>query len=98
MKAEPPFFWNSEGDWHNMNEYIYLRAWCRMLGSFSTFTENEVARAKADGAPQTAIYRRTDGTWATFEEIQCKETKQTVQAIVREMKSTPDSMCKPAAL
>ena len=70
-----------------MNEYIYLRAWCWMLGSFSTFTENEVVRAKADKAPQTAVYRRSNGTWATFEEIQCKKTKQAVQAIVEEMKS-----------
>lgn len=70
-----------------MNEYIYIRAWCQMLGSFPTFTENEVARAKADKAPKTAVYRRNNGTWATFEEIQSQRTKQEVQTIVKEMKS-----------
>lgn len=69
-----------------MSEYIYLRAWCRLLGSFPTFTEYEVARAKADNAPKTAIYRKSDGAWAVFEEIQSENTKRVVQAIVDEMK------------
>lgn len=68
-----------------MKKYIYLRAWCRMLGSFPGFTECEVARAAADHAPPTAIYRRDDGTWATFENIQRQDTKQEIQAIVDEM-------------
>lgn len=68
-----------------MKKYIYLRAWCRMLGSFPGFTECEVARATADHAPPTAIYRRDDGTWATFENIQRQDTKREVQAIVDEM-------------
>ena len=68
-------------------KYLYLRAWCRLLGSFPSFTECEVARAEAEQAPQTAVYRRIDGTWVTFEEIQSEATKQAVQAIVREMKA-----------
>lgn len=73
-----------------MSEYIYLRAWCRLLGSFPTFTECEVARAKADNAPKTAVYRKSDGAWAIFEEIQSEDTKRVVQIIVDEMKgATP---------
>lgn len=68
-----------------MKNYIYLRAWCRMLGSFPAYTEYEAARAEADHAPPTAIYRRDDGTWATFEEIRREDAKQEVRAIVDEM-------------
>lgn len=73
-----------------MSEYIYLRAWCRLLGSFPTFTECEVTRAKEVNAPKTAVYRRSDGAWAIFEEIQSDDTKRVVQTIVDEMKgATP---------
>lgn len=68
-------------------KYLYLRAWCRLLGSFPSFTECEVARAEAEQAPQTAVYRRLDGAWVTFEEIQCEATKQAVQAIVRKLEA-----------
>lgn len=69
-----------------MKKYIYIRAWCQLLGSFPAFTDREIARAAADHAPPTAIYRRDDGTWATFEGIRREDTRQTIQAIVDEMK------------
>jgi len=69
-----------------MKKYRYIRAWCRLLGSFPAYAENEAARAMADNAPETAIYKKDDGTWATFETIQSEETRQAVQAIVDEMK------------
>lgn len=68
-----------------MKKYRYIRAWCRLLGSSSAFTKNEVARARADKAPETALYQRHDGTWATFEGIQREDTKREIQAIIDEM-------------
>lgn len=69
-----------------MKKYLYIRAWCRLLGSFPAYAEIEVAKAAADMAPETAIYKKDDGTWATFETIQSAETRRAVQAIVDSMK------------
>lgn len=74
-----------------MKQYPYIRAWCQMLGSFSSFTECEVARAIADQAPATAIYRRADGTWATFEEVQRPDTKLEIEAIIAGMTCEEDT-------
>ena len=48
-------------------DYLYIRAWGRMMGSFDYYIEHQVAEARADGAPQTAIYKDTDGSWHTYE-------------------------------
>ena len=63
-------------------DYKYIRAWGSMLESFPSYIENEVKRAQNDKAPQTAIYRKSDGTWAIFEDIQSDATKTSVAAIV----------------
>lgn len=66
-------------------DYKYIRAWGQMLGSFPSYIEGEVERAKRDRAPQTATYRRQDGSWATFEQVVNKETRNTVATIVKQM-------------
>lgn len=68
-----------------MKNYLYVRAWCKMLGSTQVYTRREVARAKEEHAPETAIFQRADGTWAIFEGIQREDTKREIQAIVDEM-------------
>lgn len=68
-----------------MKKYVYVRAWCKMLGSIQAYTRSEVARAKEEHAPETAIFQRIDGTWATFEGIQRENVRQEVQAIVDDM-------------
>lgn len=68
-----------------MKKYLYVRAWCKMLGSTQAYTRREVARAKKEHAPETAIFQRTDGTWAIFEGIQREDTKREIQSIVDEM-------------
>ena len=61
-----------------MKKYLYIQAWCQMLGLFPYFTQGEIAKACSDHAPETTICQRQDGTWAAFEEIQSPITKQTV--------------------
>lgn len=68
-----------------MKKYLYLRAWCRLLGSTRAYTQRAVAQAKAEHAPETAIFKRATGGWATFEGIQREDTKCELQAIVDEM-------------
>jgi hypothetical protein len=63
-------------------DYLYIRAWGQLLGSVQNYIEVEVERARQDHAPETAIYRRQDGTWATFEEIQSEDAKECIASIV----------------
>ena len=67
-------------------DYKYIRAWGISLGSFDYYIENQIAKAKEDNAPQTAIYKRQDGTWATFEEIKREDTKEEIARLVDNMK------------
>lgn len=66
-------------------EYAYIRAWGKMLGSFPGYIEGEVEKAKRDHAPQAAIYRRQDGSWATFGSINSGDTRDAVQRIVKQV-------------
>lgn len=66
-------------------DYAYIRAWGELLGSFPYYIEGEIEKARRDRAPQTAIYRRQDGSWATFEEIRSEGTRGDVTAIIEQM-------------
>ena len=66
-------------------DYLYIRAWGKLLKSFPYFVDLQVEKARADKAPETAIYQRHDGTWATFEGIQREDTKREIQAMVSSM-------------
>ena len=46
-----------------------IRAWGQFSGHESWWIRNELATAHEDKAPGNAIYKRTDGTWATIEDI-----------------------------
>jgi hypothetical protein len=53
-------------------DYVYLRAWCRMMGSNGDYTKSQLERARKAGAPANAIYEHHDnegptGEWATFD-------------------------------
>lgn len=63
-------------------DYKYIRAWGQMLGSFDYYINAQVEQARQDNAPQTATYRREDGTWATFEEVLRDDTKGRIAKIV----------------
>ena len=67
-------------------DYKYIRAWGYSLGSFDYYIENQIAKAKEDNAPPTAVYKRQDGTWATFEEIKRDDTKEEIALLVDNMK------------
>ena len=67
-------------------KYYYIRAWGKLLNSFAYYIEAEIERARKDKAPETAIYRREDGTWATFEQIESPVTKADIARIVEGLK------------
>ena len=67
-------------------DYLYIRAWGKMLGSFPCYVEREVEKARQSGAPQTAIYQRQDGIWATFGSVSSGDTRDAVALIANRLK------------
>ena len=63
-------------------DYKYIRAWERMMASFPHYLEMQLEKARTEGAPETSIYRRDDGTWATFEDIKSENTKSRWQGLL----------------
>ena len=66
-------------------DYVYIRAWCKLMNSTPEFTENEVEAARKEKAPQTAVYKRKDGVWEIFEGIVRGGTKQQLAELVAKM-------------
>lgn len=59
----------------NTEDYPYIRAWGRNLGSHGRYIEEQVALARKMGAPQNATYER-DGVWNTTDHIQSDGTRE----------------------
>lgn len=69
-------------------DYKYIRAWERMMASFPHYLEMQLEKARTEGAPETSIYRRDDGTWATFEDIKSENTKKQVARLVADLEKS----------
>ena len=50
------------------NDYTLIRLWGQQLGSYQYYIKDRVAEARADRAPQTAIYKK-DGKWFTLDDV-----------------------------
>lgn len=66
-------------------EYPYIRAWGKMLGSFQSYIDDQVTRAKRVNAPQNAVYIRMNNTWATIDDVAAGDTKDILERYVEEM-------------
>jgi hypothetical protein len=66
-------------------DYVYIRAWCKLMNATPDVTENGVETARKEKAPQTAVYKNKDGTWENFEGIVRGETKQQLAELVIKM-------------
>jgi len=51
-----------------MNDYPYVIAWGKMMRSEGYYIENQLRKAREDGAPVTAVYRGDDGAWVTLDQ------------------------------
>lgn len=56
-------------------KYPYIVWWGKSLGSFDYYIEAQIKLAEQTSAPETAIYRQQDGTWATIEGITNPSTR-----------------------
>lgn len=63
-------------------DYIYIRAWGQMMGSFPYYIENQVSLARHAGAPENAIYQNMVGEWVTYDEITNEDAKAQVDRII----------------
>ena len=51
------------------NDYPYIRAWGRLLGSSDYYVEDQIAKAKREQAPYDAIFKTEGEDWSTFSEL-----------------------------
>lgn len=64
-------------------KYSYIRAWGKFMSSTKDYIEQEVAIAAADDAPEDAIWKKQDGTWATYRDITSESTKEEVDKCLK---------------
>jgi len=66
-------------------DYIYIRAWGKLMGSENYFIRNEIATAHEDKAPGNAIYKGEDGAWVTIEAITSDNRRQQVERLAAQI-------------
>jgi hypothetical protein len=54
----------------NKKPYLFIIAYGKFLDSCDYYIKDQVAEALLDNAPNNAIYKKQDGTWATIDEVQ----------------------------
>lgn len=69
-------------------DYIYIRAWHLMTGSYQYYINMVISEARRDDAPENAIYY--DGRsreWRTVDDIVSPKTKAEVTAFAERLRS-----------
>jgi predicted DNA-binding transcriptional regulator YafY len=71
-------------------DYLYIRAWCEMMGSYPYFVTDQIEKARATRAPETAIYEKyaddgsgPTGEWETYENVSNPMTRERIDSIIR---------------
>ena len=62
-------------------DYIYIRAWGRVMGSLPYYIRDMLATAHEDKAPGNAIYKDDEGTWMTMDDVKNHSTRIQVEQI-----------------
>ena len=71
---------------HQPSEYLHIRAWGKMMGSYEYYISNQQAQASSDNAPFNAIYHREGEGWHIAEDIKNPATKEYIEHVVEELK------------
>ena len=61
-------------------DYPFIRAWHRNTGAFGGYIERMVEAARAEGAPQDAIFQERPGVWAVWDDIRGDDTRERIGA------------------
>jgi len=68
-------------------DYLYIRAWGRLLNSAPYYVKDQVEKANRDGAPANAIYYSDkEKRWHTFDEVANSLTRFQIENILDEYK------------
>lgn len=59
-----------------IDRYPYIYAWGRMMGSRQYYVFDQIMDAIVENAPLDAVYKKDDGTWATFREVTNPSTRK----------------------
>lgn len=49
-----------------LDRYRYIRAWGLFMGSHNYYIQDQQALACKEGAPENALFKEADGSWATI--------------------------------
>ena len=67
-------------------DYPYIRVWHQMTGSYQYYIDHLVELARAEQAPENAIYKDTmTGQWRTIDDMKDKRTRDSVQQRVERL-------------
>lgn len=77
-------------------DYVYIRAYGRMMGSSANYVADQVAEARKDKAPANATHKRSgyeqDGQWSTLDDIEDnptgRRTREQVEQIAEKMRGS----------
>ena len=68
-------------------DYLYIRAWEKMMGSYHPHLEIQLDKARKDSAPDNAIYcDNYTHRWHTVDDISSEEVKKSVLRIAERIK------------
>src|SRR6266536_6510136 len=51
------------------NDFPFIRRWGQLMGSHDRYVTERIKLAQLEQAPQDALYRHDNGTWATTDDI-----------------------------
>ena len=67
-----------------MKDYLYLRAWCQMMGSLPYYVEAQLKQARTDKAPADAIYFSLDSnSWKRYDDVTNTLTRSAIDCIMK---------------
>jgi hypothetical protein len=69
-------------------DYLYIRAWGRMMGSNYSYIADQVSEARKEKAPEDALYKSSEtGRWQTMSSFGgTADTRDQVEALVASMR------------
>jgi hypothetical protein len=64
-------------------DYPYIEAWGKLMHSYPYYIAGEKERARADKAPQDALYKDDQMHWVTLSEIKDTAGPGTIEILAR---------------
>lgn len=65
-------------------KYKHLVAWCRFMGSYQYYCDDQITRANSDDAPINSIFKK-DGRWHTYDEVSSGTTQMAIGDYLSQM-------------